>query len=227
MKLLLNGNNKHFLELYEPTVTLIDPLIVTEDENFNEFLEDYALTVEDLKKAGLGVRNGDAQKIATIKEGSKIKILDFPERGEMTIGVGSGDNYIEFDINPTYVAEKCRIEAVAKDEMRESALGRFKGLPKEDDTTIFYGYYVTEEIDAINTLHYDGSDSELAFEDLKCMTEDEILKIVNRYKAYLERFEYLKGTEGNGSPNNRDEYGVEYIEAEELRKLNIKYKKGN
>lgn len=177
MEIIFNSNANSFLDLYESEIIFLNQVKLCEtQEDVLYFLDEYGLTKEDVANAGINI----SKNVITIPTGTKATVL-FSGQGWTTLSIKD----ITFDYNFSYDADQCTIEATCKDGAREAAFAPFnRRLPASDDTTILGKYYISDILEAVAELNYEGRRLP-AFEEMKLMTYDEMQTKLRRYAQRL------------------------------------------
>ena len=182
MKLLFDSHFNHFLDLYEPDIVFLDDVHVAEDaEAVQWYLDDWGLTRDDLKNAGLRVN----KNTITISKGTPAHIKSMKGTLDpMNTVLQIKDIVIELLI--TMRADFVEVEVTPKDSTIEKILGSYDSIPPKSVKIDLYGYNVSDIIEAISEFgSYESK--RYAFNNLKVMPKDEVVRMMTRWEN-LQRY---------------------------------------
>lgn len=173
MQIMIKSSEDNILNIFKPKIVFLDDVFIAEEESsVNAFLEDYGLEKEDVKNAGLKIMKN---KI-TIPIGTEAEIIDC-KQSELTLRVKD----IEFDCVLSFRADFAFVDIEAIDAEKENFFSQYPAqkIPRADDKTKLYGFYICDMIDAVNEA-LDMGDRRLAYEELKYLTKERATSLVQR-----------------------------------------------
>ena len=188
MKVMFSSANRDFLDLYEAEIKFIDEDKIEEDEdNTKETLEDIKelnpnwvegleMPIEKaLKSKGFKVNKNHF----SIDRDTQATILEMGQRYEPTLIEVNG---LKLHAYLTYDADFCYIQATPKNKEWESIFT--DSLPKKSDNNKLYDINLADLVETI--MLADDLTNRLAYEQLKVMKKEEVLKIYEKYKYSLK-----------------------------------------
>lgn len=183
MRLFFDSANTNFLELYENNITFLEDYFVIEGElEVKEFLDDYGVSINDLKSVGIkAFKNG-----ITIPKGTEAIVLQ-EKPNETTIEIK--DISFECNMNNGYYGAEVEVEPINKEL---NILDKYKKLaPREDCEDILYGYNLYDIVCAVNW-YYKLDDIARATEEIKLMLPRQVKDAVNLYTSHVEALQREK-----------------------------------
>lgn len=188
MEMMFSSANTDFLELYEPEIILLDNARIAEDSSeVDYFLEETGLTIEELKK-NLGFKAN--KNHIEIPKGTKLKVISMNKSDRITIFEIKG---LKIPCYLTYEADFVQVEVIPKNLEFEKVFIS-KNIPKQDTELTLYGINLYNLIIAINDI-YNIDDKKYAYEFLKCLQKDKVIKAYNQYKEKLRMIDAKKAIE--------------------------------